>query len=237
MKTLGKCIKAATAEGRSYKQNLHAFLLNYRATPHPTTGISPATALFGRAIRTRLDELSVTLPDEFMRQRDDFMKEKMRKYADSRLGDHRQYLDVGDKVLIPNRRKGTIEPRHSTEPHEVVHIKGSMVTAKRGDRSLTPNVSLFKRIPDTITRGSADIDHAADIAIPKSNRSLYRCMCIMPMHHAGEHQPRVDAPTVTPVPIIQSPQLTSVPNNDDDVVTTSRGRIIRKPSYFKDFVN
>ena len=45
MKTLGKCIKAATAEVRSYKQNLHAFLFNYRATPHPTTGISPAIAL------------------------------------------------------------------------------------------------------------------------------------------------------------------------------------------------
>ena len=103
MKTLGKSIKAATAEGRSYKQNLHAFLLNYRATPHPTTGISPATALFGRAIRTRLPELSVTVPDESMRQRDDFMKEKMRKYADSRLGDRRQYLDVGDKVLIPKQ--------------------------------------------------------------------------------------------------------------------------------------
>ena len=64
MKTFGKCMKAATAKGRSYKQNLHAFLLNYRATPHPTTGISPATALFGRAIRTRLPELSVTVPDE-----------------------------------------------------------------------------------------------------------------------------------------------------------------------------
>ena len=88
MKTLGKCIKAATAEGRAYKQNLHAFLLNYRATPHPTTGISPATALFGRAIHTRLPELSVTLPDESMRQRGDFMKEKMRKYADSSLGNH-----------------------------------------------------------------------------------------------------------------------------------------------------
>ena len=56
-------------------------------------------------------------------------------------------------------------------------------------------------------------------------------------HHAGEHQPRVDAPNVTPVPIVESPQLTSVPNNDDGVVTTSRGRIIRKASYFKDFVN
>ena len=33
-----------------------------------------------------------------MRERDDFMKEKMRKYAypDSRFGEHRRYLDGGD---------------------------------------------------------------------------------------------------------------------------------------------
>ena len=161
------------------------------------------------------------------------MKEKMRKYADSRLGDHRQYLDVGDKVLIPNRRKGTIEPRYSTEPHEVVHIKGSMITAKRGDRSLTRNVSFFKRIPDNITRGSCDIDHAADTEHAEDQSEIIR---VTVPHNAGEHQPRVDAPTVMPVPIVQSPQLTSVPNNDDGVVKTSRGRIIRKPTYFKDFV-
>ena len=161
------------------------------------------------------------------------MKEKMRKYADSRLGDHRQYFDVGDKVLIPNLRKGTIEPRYSTEPHEVVHIKGSMITAKRGDRSLTGNVSLFKRIPDNITRGSCHIDHAADTEQAEDQSDFTP---VPVPHHAGEHQPRVDASTVTPVPIVQSRQLTGVPNNDDGVVKTSRGRITRKPTYFNDFV-
>ena len=57
--------------------------------------------------------LSVALPDESMAQRDDFMKHIIRKCADSRLGDHRKYSDVGDKVLIPNRRKATIEMRYS----------------------------------------------------------------------------------------------------------------------------
>ena len=50
------------------------------------------------------------------------------------------------------------------------------------------NVSLFKRIPDTVARGSADIDHVEEqsdltpVPVP---------------HHAGEHQAHVDAPTVT----------------------------------------
>ena len=48
-----------------------------------------------------------------MRERDDFMKDKMRKYAypDSRFGEHPRYLDGGDKVLILNRRKGTLHHR------------------------------------------------------------------------------------------------------------------------------
>ena len=97
------------------------------------------------------------------------MKHIIRKCADSRLGDHRKYSDVGDKVLIPNLRKGTI----------------------------ARNVSLFKRIPDTVARGSADIDHVEEqsdltpVPVP---------------HHAGEHQALVDAPTVTPVTIVQSTQ-------------------------------
>ena len=96
---------------------------------------------------------------------------------------------------------------------------------------MTRNVSLFKRIPDTITSGSADIDHAVDIDHAKEQSEP---IPVHVPHHACAHQPRVDAPTVTPVPIVQSSQLTSVPNNDGGVVTTSRGRIIRKPSYFND---
>ena len=136
-------------------------------------------------------------------------------------------------MLIPNRRKGTIEPRYSTEPHGVVHVKGSMITAKRGDRSLTRNVSFFKRLPDNITRVNYAVDHAADTEHAEDQLDFTP---VPVPHHAGEHQPRVDAPTVMPVPIVQSSQLKSVPNNDDDVVKTSRGRIIRKPTYFKDFV-
>ena len=110
---------------------------------------------------------------------------------------------------------------------------GSMITAKRGDRSLTRNVSFFKRISDDTIRGISDIDHAADTEHAEDQSEI---IPVPVPHHAGEHQPRVDASTVPPVPIVQSPQLTRVPNNDDGVVKTSRGRIIRKPTYFKDSV-
>ena len=51
MRTVKKSIKAALNKGRSWKQELLKFLLDYRTTPHCTTGAPPATILFGRTIK------------------------------------------------------------------------------------------------------------------------------------------------------------------------------------------
>ena len=54
MRTVKKSIKAALNKGRSWKQKLFKFLLDYQTTPHCTTGTPPATILFGRTIKNRL---------------------------------------------------------------------------------------------------------------------------------------------------------------------------------------
>ena len=54
MKPVTKAIRSAKAEGKEWKRDLYRFLLNYRATPHSTTGFSPSELLFNRKIRTKL---------------------------------------------------------------------------------------------------------------------------------------------------------------------------------------
>ena len=44
-------------ENKNWKRAIFKFLLNYRATPHSTTGKSPAELLFNREIHTKLPEL------------------------------------------------------------------------------------------------------------------------------------------------------------------------------------
>ena len=57
MRTMGKAIRIAHAEGRNWRPGLNQFLMNYRTTAHSTTGVSSADELlFGRPIRTKLPE-------------------------------------------------------------------------------------------------------------------------------------------------------------------------------------
>ena len=56
MRALEKAIRTATVESRNWRQYLHRFLRQYRATPHLTTGISPCEALNQRKLKTTLPE-------------------------------------------------------------------------------------------------------------------------------------------------------------------------------------
>ena len=48
VKQMCKLVHTAVADGKNPKEEVHNFLLQYRATPHSTTEYSPAELLFGR---------------------------------------------------------------------------------------------------------------------------------------------------------------------------------------------
>ena len=57
MQPLGKALKTAKIEGRPWKQELNRFLLQYRTTPHATTGVPPAELIFNRKVHGTLPVL------------------------------------------------------------------------------------------------------------------------------------------------------------------------------------
>jgi hypothetical protein len=56
-RTVEKAIRTAHVEGRDWRKVLDTFLLNYRATQHAMTGVSPAKIMFGREIRPKVPEI------------------------------------------------------------------------------------------------------------------------------------------------------------------------------------
>ena len=149
MRVLKKIMQSAHVEGKNWKQELYRAMLNYRATPHATTGISPAEALFGRKIRTRLPEPEVTVPniDAELRHNDFERKTKMKLYADNKRHTRVSDLQVGDSVLVRQPKENKLTTPFNPQPLEVIQKKGSMITAGNSRRSITRNSSFFKRIP------------------------------------------------------------------------------------------
>lgn len=79
----------------SIEDRLARFLLQYRITPHSTTGRSPAELLFGRKIRTRLDSIRPDL-SKTVEQKQHQQKESHDRNAQDRS------LAVRDKVFVKN---------------------------------------------------------------------------------------------------------------------------------------
>ena len=87
MQPLGKTLRTAKAENRPWQQELHRFLLQYRTTPHSTTGVPPAELLFNRTVKGKLPILqkrNILNRLREARQNEASKKEYQKRYADSR---------------------------------------------------------------------------------------------------------------------------------------------------------
>ena len=149
-KNIDKIICAATVEHKSWRQELYKFLRNYRATPHLSTGKSPAELLFQkRPFRSRLPEL---LPPKFndreIREKDAQQKLKAKVYADDKPYVKRNSFQIGDTVLVKNEKKAKTLSFFEPKPYSIVKVKGSMITAKHSETNkfVTRNSSYFKKL-------------------------------------------------------------------------------------------
>ena len=152
MRTVKKVIKTSICEQRDWKAELNRFLRNYRATPHGTTGFPPATLLHDRWMKIKLPQL-MTEPSNRrdLQKRDSDNKAKMKKAADSKSYVKQSTLKEGDVVLVkPAIRRRKTDPAYGEQPYRVIQIKGSMVTAERGNHKVTRNTSFFKRVNNDV---------------------------------------------------------------------------------------
>ena len=122
-----KSMRIAHAEGRNWKEELHKYLLMYRATPHTVTGVSPAELLFNRTIRTKLPEVQDPINDEEVRDRDRERKARGKTYSDAKRRARESEIQVGDAVLLQQKPTHKLMPRFEAEPYQVLDKVGNSV--------------------------------------------------------------------------------------------------------------
>jgi len=232
MRNLKKVCTVAQLESRPWKQQLYGFLRDYRATPHCSTKVAPATALFNRSIRVKLPESNLKsgkVSKTVIQKADATAKEKMKRYAESRRVIKDSDLSVGDKVLIKNEVKGKLKPKYVAEPYEVVNKKGSMITVRRGSEYKTRNSSKFKSVDctepvlDIDDNVLSDMDETVFVPLNREEEPVVFQPEPSPVVVQPEHTPVVVQPKVTPVVECKTP------------ARRYPARVHKKPAYLKDY--
>ena len=135
-RSLLKSMRIAQAEGKDWRIELVHYLATYRTTPHSVTGVCPAESLFGRRIRTKLPELCErAVNDEELRDRDWEKKTKAKIYADTSRGAQPCDLQVGDQVLLKQKKSNKLSTNFQPEPYEIVERKGNSVVIQSPQKS------------------------------------------------------------------------------------------------------
>ncbi|XP_030849310.1 uncharacterized protein K02A2.6-like [Strongylocentrotus purpuratus] len=123
--SLEKRMRIAHSEGKDWKEALLSYVAAYRATPHSTTGKSPAELLFGRKIRTKLPVISESLNDQEIRDQDAESKGASKLYADSKRGAKPSDVVPGDEVLVRREVSSKMDTPFLPQPYTVVSREGN----------------------------------------------------------------------------------------------------------------
>ena len=153
--------------------------MNYRNTPHHTTGIAPSTLFFNRQPRSFI--LNITAKKEKspyysqVKNKQEHSQEKLILTNEHKASKYK----VGDQVLLKRRcTKNKFESRYYPETYYIINIKGDMITViNKSKVSYTRNVSFFKMYVNDANSKSDKINMQKPELkqYPKRQRKLVNC--------------------------------------------------------------
>ena len=126
MRPLGKSMKAAHNSRENKADTLNQMLSNYRATPHPSTGIAPGSIMFRSGYRKDFPRVKVsdsTIEAALNADRE----ERDRRARETNQSNHRSpsHLQPDQLVFIRNNKRNKFDPIFGPELHKVIHLKGN----------------------------------------------------------------------------------------------------------------
>lgn len=121
------------------------FLLNYRATPHATTGKSPFEIVFSRNVKTTIPAVIDSKPNEQMEFTNQQKKSKQKEYADTKRNTKPHNFSAGDLVLCKQQKNDKYTTPYEKELYKITQIIGSQITAENQNKTVTRNSSFFKK--------------------------------------------------------------------------------------------
>ena len=151
MQGLRKVLQTAKIQNRPWRQEFSRFLLQYRTTPHSSTGVPPSELLFNRKIRGTLPVLSrniIVNRHNEAREKESRRQEYNKSYVNNRRNAKKSNISVGDYVLVRQPKQNKLTPHFSQKPYLVIHKNKTVIKARSTDgHEIERNISHFKKIP------------------------------------------------------------------------------------------
>ena len=173
-RTIEKAIRTVHVEGKDWRTDMFTFLLNYRGTPHATTGASPALLHLGREIRTKVPQVETQLSSavsaalQSAKVRDQQAKQRMKAYVDKRNRASPSDIASGDKVLLKQSRQSKLSTLYDPHPFTVLERRGPSLILQRGDgRMFMRNVSHVHKLHKN-SRIREEDDYEMDVDLPQA---------------------------------------------------------------------
>ena len=150
MSVLVKIVHTAIASGQDPKVAVRRRLLNYRNTPHPSTGKTPAELMIKRVIRTRLPRMiqpATTKVDREAKLADKTARDKRKERFDKAKHAKDVEIKKGDKVVL-KQKKSSVKSPYDPRPYTVTEVAGNQVTAEREGKQLRRNKAKVKQVKE-----------------------------------------------------------------------------------------
>ena len=166
MQVISKSIKTAVYENRNWRKALDDTLLNYRTSTHCTTGKTPALLFFGRDIKNKIPNFTISKSpfDKEVRDRQKLRYEKSKSKTDKVRHAVESDVKTGDTVILKRLKKGNkFDSKFYKRRYKVISKQGALLIIQdpHGNR-LARNTSFVKRINPEIEAKPCETIEAND---------------------------------------------------------------------------
>ncbi|KAI5724806.1 hypothetical protein M8J77_007371 [Diaphorina citri] len=173
IKTLKSFIRTCEIENKIWTNEIDEYLMMYRATPHCTTGFTPAEMLLKNSFKTFVPQINEFPHDDnyqAFHEKDARNKAKMKQYADKTR--HAKYHDLreGDRVIIKQKPS---DKYFSPDIYEIVNVNGNQITVSNENGTYTRNSCYVRKYCGNVNAKSTQNERLQNDVSNQENCSLH----------------------------------------------------------------